>query len=311
MDDKILPCHILTPIELVLSSHFHHDGVTSGDDDVGHGSHIAGIIGAKDNSIGVVGIVPDARLWSIKVCDSAGDCKVSNQIKGIEYAIEHADEIDVLNLSIENPNSPALNSAIDAAVNAGITVIASAGNRGADASQTTPANNPNVLTVSAIGDSDGKCGGVGEEIVLKQGKVSDDGFAFFSNFGPAVKIAAPGVKIFSTYNGTGYAVDSGTSMAAPHVSGAAALYKLQNPTASPSEVMKNILAQGSLPSVPCDGGPRGYFVGDKDSVQEPLLFERLQATGTANQASANTKTVAQTEPASQPVSQSIAALNTN
>ena len=211
------------------------DGVTSGDDDVGHGSHIAGIIGAKDNSIGVVGIVPDARLRSIKVCDSAGDCKVSNQIKGIEYAIEHADEIDVLNLSIENPNSPALNSAIDAAVNAGITVIASAGNRGADASQTTPANNPNVLTVSAIGDSDGKCGGVGEEIVLKQGKVSDDGFAFFSNFGPAVKIAAPGVNIFSTYNGTGYAVDSGTSMAAPHVSGAAALYKLQNPTASPSQ----------------------------------------------------------------------------
>jgi subtilisin family serine protease len=104
------------------------DGVTIGDDDQGHGSHVAGIAAAKDNSIGVRGVAPDARLWAIKVCDKNGECKISNQIKGIEYAIKHANEIDILNISLENPNSPALNSIINEAIKAGITVIAAAGN---------------------------------------------------------------------------------------------------------------------------------------------------------------------------------------
>jgi subtilisin family serine protease len=249
------------------------DGVTSGDDDVGHGSHIAGIIGAKDNSFGVVGVAPGARLWAVKVCDNLGQCKISDQIEGVEYAIKHADEIDVLNISIENPNSNALNNVITEAVRAGITVVVSAGNYGSDASSTTPANNPNVLTVSAIGDSDGKCGGEGPPLVGRRGEVTDDSFAYFSNFGPTVKVAAPGVEIFSTYNGTGYAVDTGTSMAAPHVAGAAALYIIQYPDASPSEVMTHIEAEGSLPTSACDGGPNGYFTGDPDSIPEPLVFE--------------------------------------
>jgi subtilisin family serine protease len=76
-----------------------------------------------------------------------GECKITNQIKGIEYAIQHANEIDVLNISIENPNSPALNSIIDTAIKAGVTVVVvSAGNYGKDASSTTPANNPNPLS---------------------------------------------------------------------------------------------------------------------------------------------------------------------
>jgi subtilisin family serine protease len=82
--------------------------------------------------------------------------------------------------------------------------------------------------------------------------------ASFSNFGPAVKIAAPGVKIFSTYNGTGYAIESGTSMAAPHVTGAAALYKAMFPDATPAEVSAEIMKANTQPDTPCDGGPRGY-----------------------------------------------------
>jgi subtilisin family serine protease len=104
------------------------------------------------------------------------------------------------------------------------------------------------------------------------GEVSDDTFAYFSNFGQTVKLAAPGVDIFSTYNGTDYAVESGTSMAAPHVTGAAALYKAQFPDASPAQVMAELIASGTLPSAQCDGGSHGYFEGDKDNINEPLLF---------------------------------------
>jgi subtilisin family serine protease len=248
------------------------DGASSGDDDNGHGSIVAGIAAAKDNSIGVRGIAPDARLWAIKVCDKLGECKVSDQMKGIEYAIKHADEIDVLNISIENPNTPALNSIIDEAVRAGITVVAAAGNSGSSASSISPANDPNVITVSAIGDSDGKCGGLGPAMEQFDGKVTDDTFAYFSNTGPEVKIAAPGVNILSTSNGTGYALDSGTSMAAPHVAGAAALYVAQHPNAPPAQVMAELIASGTTSNTQCNGGPRGYFVGDNDGVNEPLLF---------------------------------------
>jgi hypothetical protein len=250
------------------------NGTTTGNDDNGHGSHVAGIAAAKDNNIGTVGVAPGARIWAIKVCDGQGECKISNQIKGVEYAIKHADEIDVLNISIENPNSPALNNIINAAIKAGITVVVAAGNYGKDASAITPANNPNALTVSAIADSDGICGGAGPDLTLEgdNATLTDDTFAFFSNFGPAVKIAAPGVNILSTYNGTGYAVDSGTSMAAPFVTGAAALYKAQHPYAMPSEVVKAVLGAGSLPGTACNGGAHGYFTGDVDKLPEPLLY---------------------------------------
>ncbi len=201
------------------------NGTSTGDDDVGHGSHVAGIAAAKDNNQGIVGIAPGARIWAIKVCDSQGECKITDQIKGVEYAIQHANEIDVLNISIENPNSPALNSIINSAIKAGITVVVAAGNSGKDASAISPANDPNVLTVSAIADTDGKCGGLGPVVPpdFENKTIPDDSFAYFSNFGPVVKIAAPGVNILSTYNGTGYAVDSGTSMATPFVSGAASI----------------------------------------------------------------------------------------
>jgi hypothetical protein len=258
------------------------DGVTSGDDDIGHGSHTAGIAAARDNNIGIVGVAPGARIWAIKVCDQFGECKISDQIKGIEYATQHADEIDVLNVSIENPSSPALNNALAEAVEAGITVLASAGNYGVDANLTSPANSPDVLTVSAIGDSDGECGGSGPAMVEPDGTVPDDSFAFFSNFGPAVKMAAPGVKILSTYNGTSYAVESGTSMAAPHVAGAATLFKAEFPNATPAEVIANITASGVLPGSICDEGPRGYFEGDTDTINEPLLLREFRQPTTAS-----------------------------
>jgi subtilisin family serine protease len=245
----------------------------TGDDDNGHGTHVAGIAAAKDNGKGIVGGAPGARLWSVKVCDKAGECKVSDMIKGIEYITQHADEIDVVNISVETPLSPALNRAISASIKAGVTYVVAAGNYGQDATTTSPASNPDVITVSAIADSDGKCGGTGPKLNAKN--ATDDTFAPFSNFGPSVSIAAPGVDILSTYLNGGYAVDSGTSMAAPSVAAAAALIKTNSTDFTPKQVKDAILNSGSTPLTPCEGGPQGYFSGDPDNFKEPLLFRKL------------------------------------
>jgi subtilisin len=128
-----------------------------------------------------------------------------------------------------------------------------------------------VIAVSAITDSDGKCGGLGPSTSYGR----DDSFASFSNYGSAVDIAAPGVNILSTYKGSSYAYMSGTSMAAPHVAGAAALYKATvNPSASPSSVKSALLNQGSKISTVCDGNGHGYFTADPDIYHEPLLYAR-------------------------------------
>jgi subtilisin family serine protease len=245
----------------------------TGDDDQGHGTHVAGIAAAKNNGEGVIGGAPGARLWSVKVCDSEGQCKISDMIKGVQYVTEHADEIDVANISVETPLSPALNRAISAAIKAGVTFVVAAGNYGQDASLTSPASSPDVITVSAIADSDGKCGGVGPAPDLENS--TDDTFAPFSNFGPSVSIAAPGVSVLSTYLNGEYAVDSGTSMAAPSVTAAAALIKANSTDFTPKQVKDTLLNSGSTPLTPCEGGPQGYFTGDPDQNKEPLLYRNL------------------------------------
>ena len=245
-------------------------GAETGDDDNGHGTHVAGIAAAKDDDKGIVGGAPGARLWSVKVCDKEGECKISDMIKGVEYITQHADEIDVVNISVETPLSPALNRAISASIKAGVTYVVAAGNYGKDASTTSPASNPDAISVSAIADSDGKCGGTGPE--LKTQNTTDDTFAPFSNFGPSVSIAAPGVAILSTYLDGGYAVDSGTSMASPSVAAAAALIKANSTDFTPEQVKDSILSSGSTPLTTCEGGPQGYFSGDPDEYKEPLLF---------------------------------------
>jgi subtilisin family serine protease len=243
----------------------------SANDDNGHGTHVAGIIGAKDNSIGSVGVVPGAKLWAIKVLDSKGAGPLSTIIKGIDYITQYASQIEVANLSLGcECKSSAFDTAINNAVKAGIVFVVAGGNGGKDAASYSPANNPNVLAVSAIADSDGRCGGKGPST----GYGNDDTLASFSNYGSVIDFAAPGAKIFSTYKGNGYATMSGTSMASPHVAGAAALYMYSHPDATPSEVRSALMNQASTSSTTCDGNGNGYFTGDKDNSKEPLIYVR-------------------------------------
>jgi subtilisin len=244
-------------------------GTSSANDDNGHGTHVAGIAAAKDNSVGVVGVAPGARLWAVKVLGSSGSGSISTVIKGIDYVTQNAAEIDVVNLSLGcECTSTALNTAISNSVSAGVTYVVAAGNNGRNAASFSPANHPSVVAVSAIVDTDGKCGRLGASTSYG----GDDRFASFSNYGSVVDLAAPGVSIYSTYKGSTYATMSGTSMAAPHVAGAAALYDATHPGTSPSSIASSLKSTGSKPSTVCDGGGHGYFYGDPDSYREPLLY---------------------------------------
>jgi subtilisin len=235
----------------------------------GHGTHVAGIAAAKDDKIGVVGVAPGARLWNLKAMDAKCSGAISDIIKAIDFATLNSDKIEVVNLSLGcQCFSSALDLAIDNAVSSGLVVVAAAGNDGIDAKTFTPANHPKVITVSAISDSDGMCGGKGA--TTNFGK--DDSFTTFSNYGNTVEIAAPGVDIYSTYKGGSYNTLSGTSMATPHVSGAIAIYKELNPDATPEEVKTVIQNLGTTKNSICDDKGRGYFTTDKDTFPEPMLY---------------------------------------
>ncbi len=241
-------------------------GVRTGDDDNGHGTHVAGVIAALANGTGVRGVAPEAKLVSVKVLDSTGTGLWSSVICGLDWVIANAStyNIKVVNLSLVgggssdnscgNVNSDALHLAICRVRDAGITVVAAAGNENANTSGMVPAGYDDaVVTVSALVDSDGQAGGVGATTV----NGLDDTFANFSNYGTEVDLGAPGVNINSTWIGGAYNVLSGTSEAAPHVAGVAALYLNSNPSANFSEV-KNALLSAAEPVNLGHSDPSGY-----------------------------------------------------
>ncbi len=172
-----------------------------GDDDNGHGTHVAGTIAAIDNNIDVIGVAPGATVVAVKVLDRRGSGTWDAVLAGIDYVAQHAASCDVANMSLGGGYSQALNDAVENAARTCAFTLA-AGNESMDANLTSPASasGPNIYTISAIGTSD----------VL----------ASFSNYGvPPVDFAEPGVNILSTKKGGGTTTMSGTSMAAPHAAG--------------------------------------------------------------------------------------------
>ena len=174
----------------------------SASDNNGHGSHVAGIIGAKNNTIGVVGVAAGVLVVPIKVLDLNGNGTVSSVINGIDWVANHGKAGDVANMSLSGGVSATLDQAVVNASANGIWFVLAAGNSAANANNYSPAraNGTYIVTVSAMDNA--------------------DYFASFSNYAnPPVDYCAPGVSVYSTYKGGGYATMSGTSMAAPHVAG--------------------------------------------------------------------------------------------
>ena len=243
----------------------------SANDGNGHGSHVAGTIGALDNANGVVGVAPGARIWPVKVLDDiAGAGLNSHIICGIDYVASKSAEIEVANMSLSgggsddgncgNTNGDAEHRAICTAVSRGITFVVAAGNESSNAANSTPAAYDEVITVSAIADFNGTGGGGAAATCTND---QDDTFANYSNYGADIDLAAPGTCIYSTWSGTGYNTISGTSMASPHVAGAAALYKASNPTATPAQVKSALQSAGTLDWI--------FPSQDRDGIQERLL----------------------------------------
>lgn len=256
-------------LNIAGGANFSGFGVNRYRDTNGHGTHVAGTVAALDNEVGVVGVAPGARLWAVRVLGRNGSGSLSDVISGIDWVTEHADAIEVANMSLgslgsSDPEDP-MRIAIQNAVAKGVVFVVAAGNDAKDAAAYAPAAFPEALSVSAIADSDGEANAKGA--ATEYG--GDDTFATFSNFGQVVDIAAPGVDILSTWLFGQYNSLSGTSMASPHVTGAVALRiaaKGRAQSASDVEKIRNDMIANSSNQSGANG-----FRGDPDGFKEPLL----------------------------------------
>jgi subtilisin family serine protease len=208
----------------VLSTHETFGGRVSGgkdfidnDDDPtdeqGHGTHVAGTIGGSE-----YGLAKGIKIVGVRVLDANGSGTTDGVVAGVDWVAANASGPSVANMSLGGSPDTALDQAVQGAIAKGVTFGVAAGNSSADASTSSPARVPEAITVAASDQNDAQ--------------------ASFSNFGSLVDLYAPGVGITSSWGSGNTATNtiSGTSMATPHVVGAAALYLADHPTATPAEV---------------------------------------------------------------------------
>ena len=194
----------------------------SGQDCHGHGTHVAGTIGGA-----TVGVAKAANLWAVRVLNCNGGGDASTFIAAVNWLTRYHRKPAVANASVQFPLNYTMNTAVVNSFNAGVTWVAAAGNSNINACGISPASATTSLTVGATDAYDRR--------------------ASFSNWGSCVRIFAPGVTITSAshLNTTGLVVNNGTSMASPHVAGAAAIYLSAFPTATPSQVYSVVLNTAS------------------------------------------------------------------
>jgi len=179
-----------------------------------HGTHVAGIVGAAiDNTVGIAGLA-QVRLMAVKVMNDSGEGTDSMVASGIRWAVDNDAHVIVMSLGVDGMSVP-LENAANYATSRGVVLVAAAGNNG-ESVLSYPAAFPNVIAVGATDSGDNR--------------------AEFSNFGTGLDVVAPGVQIYSTQGGGSYQYLSGTSAAAPHVAGVAALMLSVNPALTPAQV---------------------------------------------------------------------------
>ena len=262
-----------------LSSGPRHDW----SDGNGHGTHVAGTVGANDNGSGVVGVAPGTPLWAVRVCRANGSCGTNDIVAGLDWVAEQkrlgAVDFAAANFSIGSVDTDrtcdapenAVHRAICGVVDTGVAVVMSVGNEGRVRSPF-----PEGISVSAIADFDGAAGGAATPTCRND---VDDTLASFSNHGERIDLAAPGSCILSTLPG-GYGVLSGTSMAAPHVTGAVALHLHANGLSPASdragvEALRAALVSAALPQ----GTGANECSYDDPRTGGPLLFVNGPAFG--------------------------------
>ncbi|AST91496.1 S8 family peptidase [Sutcliffiella cohnii] len=191
-------------------------------DSNGHGTHVAGTVAALNNTVGVLGVAYNAELYAVKVLSASGSGTLSGIAQGVEWSI--ANKMDVINMSLGGSSgSTALQRAVDNAYRNNIVVVAAAGNSGAQGNRNTigyPARYSSVIAVGAVDSNNNR--------------------ASFSSVGSELEVMAPGVSILSTVPGSSYASYNGTSMASPHVAGAAALLKAKYPNWSAAQIRNKL-----------------------------------------------------------------------
>ncbi|MFJ5533556.1 S8 family peptidase [Streptomyces sp. NPDC093261] len=188
----------------------------------GHGTHVAGTLAGT-----AYGVAKRAKVVAVRVLDDHGSGTTAQVIAGIDWVTRHARKPAVANLSLGGRANAELDAAVRASIASGVTYVVAAGNDGLPAARYSPARVAEAVTVGAVDRTDSR--------------------AAFSNWGPAVDLFAPGVGITSDSNAsdTGHATLSGTSMATPHVTGAAALYMARHPRARPAEVSRALVGRAS------------------------------------------------------------------
>ena len=256
-------------LKVMGGRNFTSGGFGNYGDGYGHGTHVAGIIGALDNSFGVVGVAPGARLWSVRVMDNTGTGLMSGVIAGVNYVTSIAKTIEIANMSLGGSESKALSMAMDKAIAAGITFVVASGNESTDCRTSSPANslNKGLITVSGMNQ--------------------DGSFASYSNYGKnflddsgkdnGVDVIAPGTNIYSTYKAGGYSTLSGSSMGTAHVTGVAALCKVLNPSFKPEQIRNSVMKSAPVGFLGYNGlalfgiTPWSATMGDPDGFYEPLI----------------------------------------
>ncbi|OMP66320.1 S8 family serine peptidase [Domibacillus epiphyticus] len=232
------------------------DYTSSYNDDQGHGTHVAGIIGARNNSFGVKGAAYESELYAVKAFNQDGAAYLSDMIEGIDWSISNG--MDIINLSSGTQvDSAAFQSVIDKAYASGLLIVAAAGNDGApdglDDTVDFPARYSSVIGVGAV-----------DSYSMR---------AAFSSTGPAVEVSAPGVNILSTYLDDQYGYLSGTSMAAPYATGKLALLKQAYPQLTNEELRQLLIKHTRDLGHPGRDPFFGYGLIQASSFTEPVNEE--------------------------------------